>query len=61
MHKFHYLQIGLSMILIFIGLKMLIIDLYKIPIGFSLVVIALILAASVIFSLWKPPPEKDKP
>jgi len=61
MHKFHYLQIGLSMILIFIGVKMLIIDLYKIPIGFSLVVIALILAASVIFSLWKPPGEKDNP
>ncbi|HMS66360.1 MAG TPA: TerC family protein [Ignavibacteria bacterium] len=49
--KFHYLKIGLSMILVFIGFKMLIIDLYKIPIQFSLAVIALILIASVVFSL----------
>ena len=52
--KFHYLKIGLSMILIFIGFKMLIIDLYKIPIGYSLGTIALILAASVILSILKP-------
>ncbi|HMQ69873.1 MAG TPA: TerC family protein [Ignavibacteria bacterium] len=52
--KFHYLKIGLSMILIFIGFKMLIIDLYKIPIGYSLGIIAVILAASVILSVLKP-------
>lgn len=54
MHKFHYLKIGLSLILIFIGFKMLIIDLYKIPIVFSLSIIALILAASIVYSLAKP-------
>jgi tellurite resistance protein TerC len=52
--KFHYLKVGLSMILIFIGFKMLIIDLYKIPIGYSLGAIALILIASVVLSLLKP-------
>jgi len=52
--KFHYLKTGLSMILIFIGFKMLIVDLYKIPIGYSLGVIALILILSVVFSLLKP-------
>lgn len=52
--KFHYLKIGLSMILIFIGFKMLIIDIFKIPIGYSLGVIALILTASVVLSLVKP-------
>lgn len=53
-HKFHYLKIGLSMILIFIGMKMLVVDLYKIPIGYSLGVIATILSASVVLSLLKP-------
>lgn len=52
--KFHYLKIGLSMILIFIGFKMLIIDIFKIPIGYSLGVIALILTASVVLSLVRP-------
>jgi tellurite resistance protein TerC len=54
MHKFHYLKIGLSLILIFIGFKMLIVDLYKIPIGFSLGAIALILIVSVFYSLARP-------
>lgn len=53
MNRFHYLQIGLSMILIFIGMKMLIVDIYKIPLGYSLGVIAIVLTASVIFSLKK--------
>ncbi|MEO6696161.1 MAG: TerC family protein [Ignavibacteria bacterium] len=57
--KFHYLKIGLAMILIFIGFKMLIIDLFKIPIGYSLGVIALILALSVVLSLIKPKTEKE--
>ncbi|MBK8552153.1 MAG: TerC family protein [Ignavibacteria bacterium] len=57
--KFHYLKIGLSMILIFIGFKMLIIDIFKIPIGYSLGVIALILTASVVLSLVKPLKEKE--
>ena len=59
MDKFHYLKIGLSMTLIFIGFKMLIIDLYKIPIEFSLSVIALILTASVVLSLVFPLKKKD--
>ena len=54
MDKFHYLKIGLSMILIFIGFKMLIVDIYKIPIGYSLGVIAIILTASVVLSLARP-------
>ena len=53
MHKFYYLKVGLAMILIFIGAKMLLTHLYKIPTGFSLGIIAIILVASVIFSLLK--------
>ncbi len=49
--KFHYLKLGLSAVLVFVGIKMVIADLYKIPIGLSLAVIASILAVSVWASL----------
>ena len=49
--KFYYLKLGLSVVLVFVGTKMAIIDLYKIPVGLSLGVIAAILAASIIASL----------
>ncbi|MDD4909032.1 MAG: hypothetical protein PHJ00_08245, partial [Candidatus Omnitrophica bacterium] len=58
MELFHYLHYGLSMILIFVGVKMLLADIYKIPIGVSLGVIAFILAASILASIrW---PKKAK-
>jgi tellurite resistance protein TerC len=50
-HKFHYLKLGLAIVLIFVGAKMLLADVHKIPIGISLGVIGLVLAASVVFSL----------
>ena len=57
---FGYLQYGLSAILVFVGLKMVFSDLFKIPVGIALVVVAGILAVSVIASLiWKP--VSDKP
>jgi tellurite resistance protein TerC len=52
-HKFKYLSVGLAIILLFVGLKMVIIDLYKIPILISLIVIIVILLASILFSLFK--------
>ncbi len=58
-HRFHYLKIGLAMILIFIGSKMLMSDLYKVPVSYSLAVIGIILTASVITSLVKPKAEDD--
>jgi tellurite resistance protein TerC len=58
-HKFHYLKIGLSMILIFIGMKMLIIDIYKIPVAYSLGVIGIVLTASVVLSVLRPKPMED--
>ncbi len=51
MDRFHYLPIGLGLVLAFVGLKMLITDYYPIPIGLSLGVVALVLAGSVIVSL----------
>ena len=52
--KFHYLKLGLSVVLVFVGVKMLLVDLYKIPIGISLGFIALVLATSIIASLLNP-------
>jgi len=51
--KFYYLKLGLSVVLVFVGIKMLLVDLYKIPVGLSLGVIASILAISVMASLWR--------
>ncbi|MGE4056315.1 MAG: TerC family protein [Vicinamibacterales bacterium] len=50
-HKFHYLKLGLSAVLVFVGAKMLLVDFYPVPIGTSLGVIALVLATSVAASL----------
>ena len=51
MDKFYYLKLGLSVVLVFVGIKMSMVDLYKIPVGVSLGVIAAILATSIIASL----------
>ena len=51
MTKFHYLKTGLSLILGFVGIKMLIAGFFKIPIMLSLGVIASILIISVVASL----------
>ena len=55
MDKFHYLKIGLGVVLTFVGLKMLLGHTsWKIDTHVSLGVIVLILAASVILSLLRP-------
>ncbi len=51
MDKFYYLKIGLSAVLTFVGVKMVLVDVYKIPVLFSLGVIASILAVAVVASL----------
>ena len=57
MKLFHYLHYGLSLILVFVGVKMLLADLYKIPIVWSLAFIAAVLALSVALSLLRPKKE----
>ena len=54
---FHYIKYGLSAILVFVGVKMLIVDFYKIPITVSLFTILGILLISVIASLLFPKKE----
>jgi tellurite resistance protein TerC len=55
---FHYLNYGLSVILVFVGIKMLVSSIYKIPVLIALGAIALILAVSIAASIiWPKPPE----
>lgn len=56
--RFHLLPYGLALVLAFIGTKMLVIDLYKIPVLVSLAVVAVILAATMILSVLVPAREK---
>ncbi|MGL4826602.1 MAG: TerC family protein [Vibrionaceae bacterium] len=49
--RFSLLKYGLALILIFIGIKMLLLDIYKIPTTIALLVVAAILATSMGLSL----------
>jgi len=49
--RFHLLKYGLATILMFIGVKMLLLDVYKIPTGIALGIVGLILLVSVVASL----------
>jgi len=57
-HRFIYLSTGLAVILVFVGLKMVLVDVFKIPTFISLIVIAVIITASIVLSLIKTRNEK---
>jgi len=48
--RFHLLNYGLALVLVFIGTKMLLIDIYKIPVAVSLGVVLSILAITMLWS-----------
>jgi tellurite resistance protein TerC len=50
-HRYWLLSYGLAVVLFFVGIKMLLIDIYKIPIEWSLIFIALIITGSIFLSL----------
>jgi tellurite resistance protein TerC len=50
MEKFYYLKTGLSMILLFVGSKMLVSEVYEIPMAISLIIIFGILGAALLLS-----------
>lgn len=50
--RFSMLKYGLSVILVFIGIKMLIVDFYHIPIGISLGVVGGILVLTLLINAW---------
>ena len=55
--RFHLLPYGLALVLAFIGAKMLLVDVYKIPVLASLGVVAAIIGATVALSLLRPRPD----
>ena len=61
--KFRYLNLGLGVILAFVGVKMLIHELWHMPTWLSLVVITLVLTVTILASLWadKKHPESLQP
>jgi len=50
--RFHLLKYGLAMVLTFIGAKMLITPWYHVPVAASLVIVAVLIGASVVASLF---------
>lgn len=50
-HRFWLLSYGLAIVLIFVGIKMILVDFYKIPIEWSLLFIATIITGSIFLSL----------
>lgn len=49
--KFYYLRLGLAVILAYVGVKMVVTDLYHIPSALSLLVIAVVLAITIVASV----------
>jgi tellurite resistance protein TerC len=52
MKLFRYLDEGLAIILVFIGIKMLLSEVYPIPVGLSLGFVLLVLTITIVLSLW---------
>lgn len=59
--RFSLLKYGLAAVLVFIGVKMILIDVYKIPIGFSLAVVATFIGISIGLSLRRERLERMRP
>jgi tellurite resistance protein TerC len=59
-HKFFYLKPALAMVLVFVGGKMMLIDVVKVPTVVSLAVIATLIGGAVALSLLRPPAKEDE-
>jgi tellurite resistance protein TerC len=59
--RFRYLNLGLAGVLVFVGLKMTLADVYEIPVHLSLAFIIAALAAAVAFSIVRPVPPTRPP
>ncbi len=59
--RFHLLPYGLALVLGFIGTKMLIVDVFKIPVMVSLGVVVAIIGTTVLVSLKRPLPPPEHP
>jgi len=54
--RFHLIGYGLAVIVTLVGVKMLIMDLYKVPIVWMLAAVAIVLVASIVGSMLVPRP-----
>jgi tellurite resistance protein TerC len=62
MGQFQYLPTGLAIVLMFVGVKMIVSEFYKIPIALSLGIVASVLAGSIVASrIWPKPEEAHAP
>ncbi|HYG63295.1 MAG TPA: TerC/Alx family metal homeostasis membrane protein [Thermoanaerobaculia bacterium] len=61
MHKFRYLGVGLGLVLVFVGAKMLIHHWYVIPTVWSLALVMLILTVAIVVSLLRPASPDEVP
>lgn len=59
--RFRYLNLGLAAVLVFVGLKMTLADVYEIPVAVSLAFIVVALAAAAAFSIARPLPPARPP
>lgn len=50
--RFTMLKYGLAIVLIFIGIKMLIVDFYHVPVSASLIIVLSILSATLLINAW---------
>lgn len=58
-HRFVYLKYGLAAVLVFVGTKMMLVDVYKVPVVWSLAVITGLIGSAIAASLiWSRAPEQ---
>ncbi|MER3404937.1 MAG: hypothetical protein C4289_07035 [Chloroflexota bacterium] len=58
---FHHLHYGLAVVLVFVGVKMLLSDIFKIPTPLSLAVVAAVLLGSILASVLLPQRDVEAP
>ena len=60
MNDFRFLKVGLGLVLVFVGAKMLTASFFHVPIAFSLGVVVALLGGSIVLSiLWKETPREE--
>jgi tellurite resistance protein TerC len=57
LEAFHYLTVGLALVLCFVGVKMLLAGVYAIPVAVSLSVVSALLVGSIVASWLRPRPQ----
>jgi tellurite resistance protein TerC len=58
-HRFVYLKTGLALVLVFVGAKMMLAEVFKVPIVASLAVITALIGGSIALSLLRPPRDEN--